>query len=109
MISHLSGGLLACLGWLPALIVHSARKNHSTFIRHHASEALNFQLTLLIPYVVTTVIFLAMGIYLPAMSWIGSVLIAAVWGVSILFGILGALGANRGTAYRYPVAIRMVR
>lgn len=109
MISHLSGVILACLGWLPALIVYSARKNHSPFVRHHASEALNFQLTLLIPYIVMTVIYLAMGIYVPTMSWIGSVLIAAVWGISIIFGILGAFGANKGTAYRYPVAIRMVR
>ncbi|WP_173434318.1 DUF4870 domain-containing protein [Allosalinactinospora lopnorensis] len=109
MIAHLSGVLLACFGWLPALIVYSARKNHSAFIRHHASEALNFQLTLLIPYLIMWIVYIGLGVFQPDISWIGSVLIAVIWVVSIVFGLLGALGANKGAWYRYPVAIRMVR
>ncbi|MBB4930308.1 putative Tic20 family protein [Lipingzhangella halophila] len=109
MAAHLSGVILAFLGWLPALIVYSARKNRSAFIRHHASEALNFQLTLLIPYILMIVGFVALGFFAPDIPWLGPGLIAAVWVLSIVFGILGALGADKGTWYRYPVAIRMVR
>lgn len=109
MLAHLSGVILACLGWLPALVVYAARKNQSGFIRNHASEALNFQLTLLIPYILSTVVYLWLGMYFPDLSWIGSVLIAVFWVLSILFGVLAAVSANGGKWYRYPVAIRMVK
>ncbi|MDA8372189.1 MAG: DUF4870 domain-containing protein [Nocardiopsaceae bacterium] len=109
MIAHLSGVILSCFGWLPALIVFSVKKNTSPFVRHHASEALNFQLTLLIPYFIAWAVFIGLGVYYPDISSIGSILIAVIWVLSILFGVLASLGANKGTWYRYPVAIRMVR
>jgi uncharacterized Tic20 family protein len=109
MIAHLSGVILSCLGWLAALVVYATRKNSSPFVRHHASEALNFQLTLLIPYAVMWIVYIVMGVYLPAESWIGSVLVAVVWVASIVFGVLAALAANKGSWYRYPVAIRLVK
>ncbi|WP_415840801.1 DUF4870 domain-containing protein, partial [Nocardiopsis rhodophaea] len=109
MIAHLSGLIMACLGWLPALIVFQVKKTHSAYVRHHASEALNFQLTLLIPYALSWIVFLGLGVFYPDQSWIGSVLIAVFWALAIVFGVLGALGANKGAWYRYPLAIRIVK
>ncbi|MBV2363063.1 DUF4870 domain-containing protein [Streptomonospora sp. NEAU-YY374] len=109
MIAHLSGVILSCFGWVPALVVYAVKRTHSSFVRHHAGEALNFQLSLLIPYFVAWAVFLGLGIFSPDLSWIGSVLIALIWVASIVLGALAALAANRGTWYRYPVSIRMVK
>ncbi|MEE2047764.1 DUF4870 domain-containing protein [Nocardiopsis tropica] len=34
---------------------------------------------------------------------------AVVWIVSIVFGVMGANGANKGTWYRYPVNVDWVK
>ncbi|WP_239648738.1 DUF4870 domain-containing protein [Nocardiopsis chromatogenes] len=109
MIAHLSGIVVACLGWLPALLVHASQKQRSAFARHHASEALNFQLTLLIPYALAWIVYIVLAFLTPTVVWIGSVLIALVWGLSIVFGVLAAANANKGGWYRYPVAVRLVK
>ena len=91
------GGIL--FGFLPALIGYLILKDRGPFIRGHCATALNFQITLLIAYVVggLTIFFL-----------IGFVILFAAWALSIIFGIIAALAANRGEAYVYPLAIKFV-
>ncbi len=96
--------------------------------RHHAREALNFQLTFLAVYMVG---FVAMFTGLAASGLIGAsgepdaigagvgigfglffvffALIFAVSIASIVFGIIGAVRANNGVRYEYPLCIRFVR
>ncbi|QVQ54751.1 DUF4870 domain-containing protein [Spiractinospora alimapuensis] len=109
MVAHLGGVILSCFGWLPALIVFLVGRSGSPFLRGHATEALNFQITLLIAYIPMWLLYLGLGVFAPAQSPIGSVLIAVVWAVGIVFGILGAIRAARGQLYRYPVAVRIVK
>ncbi|WP_116245327.1 DUF4870 domain-containing protein [Nocardiopsis sp. FIRDI 009] len=109
MMAHLSGFVIAFLGWIPPLAIYLAKRNQSPVVRHHASEAANFQLTLLIPYVFACVVFIGLGIFFPGLAWIGSVLIALIWILAIVFGVVGASRANKGTTYRYPVSIRLLK
>ena len=109
MLAHLTGFMIAFLGWIPPLAIYLAKRNTSRFVRHHASEAANFQLTLLIPYVLAGVLFIGLGIFFGDLAWIGSLLIALIWIVSIVFGVLGASGANKGAWYRYPISIRLLK
>jgi hypothetical protein len=72
----------------------------SPYLRHHLTEALNFQLTLLIAYVVSWFLtFIVIG----ALTWIAALV------CGIIFAILAAVAANRGEWYRYPISIRMVK
>ncbi|MDS1271176.1 DUF4870 domain-containing protein [Lipingzhangella sp. LS1_29] len=96
LFCHL-GGLL--LGFVVPLILYLVKKDESPFIRHHAAEALNFQITVLIGYLVSLVLMLVL---------IGLLTFFVVLVVDIIFCILAALAANRGEWYRYPVNIRMV-
>ncbi|WP_017610878.1 DUF4870 domain-containing protein [Nocardiopsis xinjiangensis] len=109
MLAHLSGFILACVGWLPPLAIYFAKRKQSAFVRHHSSEAANFQFTLLIPYVIAAAAFIALGIFFPTLSWIGSALFALIWIVAIVFGVLAATRANRGQWYRYPLSIRLLK
>ncbi|UOE21786.1 DUF4870 domain-containing protein [Thermobifida halotolerans] len=109
MVAHLVGMVFACAGWLPALVVYLAVKGRSPFVRHHAAEALNLQLTLFVPYVIGVGVFVGFGVFVPDLSWTGSVLIVAVWLFSLVFGALAATAAARDAWYRYPIAVHLVK
>jgi uncharacterized protein len=96
MLSHL-GGLL--LGFVAPLIVMLVFGERSPFVRRHAVESLNFQITLFIAYVIAGLSLLLL---------IGFVLLPAIWIGSIVLMIIAGMAANRGEDYRYPINIRLV-
>ena len=94
--AHLGG----IIGFLPALIIWLVFKDRGAFTNTESKEALNFQITVLMGYVVSGILtFLFIGVLL----W------AAVGVVSIIFSILGFMKAKDGTAYRYPFALRLIK
>jgi uncharacterized protein len=96
-LTHI-GGIF--FGFLVPLITYLVFKDRGAFIRHHTSQALNFQLTLLIAYIVCSILFFVI---------IGFFLIAAVAIVAIVFPILAAVAANKGEWYRYPLTIPFLK
>jgi len=68
-------------------------------VRAHTATALNFQLTLLIAYVVGVI---------TALLLVGYLIMLAAWVASIVFGIMAAIAANKGEFYTYPMAIKFV-
>ena len=92
------GGIVG-LPFLGALVVFLMYKDRSAFVRRHALESLNFQLTLLIGYVISAVLMFVL---------IGFATAAALAVASIVLQILGAVAASRGEDYRYPLTIRFV-
>lgn len=91
------GGIL--FGFLPALIGYLVLKDKGPFIRAHTATALNFQITLLIAYVVGSILtFVIIGLFILLAAWIAA----------IVFGIIAALKANQGQYYVYPIAIKFV-
>lgn len=97
ILSHV-GGII--LGFVGPLIVFLIYKDRSAVIRAHAVGALNFQLTLLIGWVLGYVLLIVL---------IGGLILAAVGIVSIIFGIMAAIAANEGRPYKYPFAIAFVK
>jgi len=69
------------------------------FVREHAVAALNWQITLVLIYFVSTILFIVV---------IGYLLFFAAFVLSIVFGIIAAQHAHRGQLYTYPLAIRFV-
>ena len=96
------GSLVAAwiaMGFLAPLIVMLVKGNESAFIRRHAVESLNFQISLLIYLVVSFIL---------AFVLIGFVLMAAVGIFALVVIILATIKAANGEDYRYPLCIRMV-
>lgn len=93
---HIGGALF---NFLPALIGYLVLKDKGPFIREHTATALNFQLTVLIGYIVSLVLSFVL---------IGLILWFAVWAVNIIFCIIAAIKANQGQPYTYPIAIKFV-
>ncbi|MFI6812271.1 DUF4870 domain-containing protein [Nonomuraea sp. NPDC050328] len=96
MLSHLLGILT---GFVGPLIMYFVKKDQSPYVRDQSAEALNFQITVFIAYMVS--LFLTM-------VFIGFLLMFAVWICALIFEIMGAVAANRGERFRYPINIRMV-
>ncbi|TFC96703.1 MULTISPECIES: DUF4870 domain-containing protein [Cryobacterium] len=91
------GGIV--FSFLPALIGYVVLKDRGPFIRAHTAAALNFQLTLLIAYVVGGVLIIV---------FVGFLILTAASVLAIVFSIMAALAANRGEYYTYPLTIKFV-
>lgn len=100
--AHLSGFVAAyvALGFIGPLVVLLVAGNRSAYVRRHALEALNFNLSVLL-YVLICVplVFILIGI--PMIVAIGLLYLVAT--------IRGAVAASRAEEYRYPLTIRFVR
>lgn len=96
MLAHLLG---IVSGFIGALVIWLVKKD-TPAVEAHAREALNFQITLAIAYVIGLVLTLIL---------IGGLIILAVWVLNIVFSILAGLAAYKGSAYRYPFALRLVK
>ena len=75
-------------------------KDKSTFVDTEAKEALNFGIVLVGLYVIGTILSVIL---------IGALVIFAAWILSIIFGIQGAMKANKGESYRYPFNVRLIK
>ncbi|WP_245186075.1 DUF4870 domain-containing protein [Frigoribacterium sp. PvP032] len=92
------GGIL--LSFVAPLVGYLVLKDRGPFVREHSRVALNFQLTMVIAYVIGgATSFLGIGVLIT--------LAAAI--VVIVFGIIAALAANRGEYYKYPLSIEFIK
>jgi hypothetical protein len=89
------GGIL--FSFVPALVGYLLLRDRGPFVRAHSATALNFQITLMIVYVV--------GSALTAV-FIGYLILPVAFVLGIIFAILAALAANRGQGYSYPLSIK---
>jgi uncharacterized Tic20 family protein len=101
MAAHLSGFVAAwvALGFLGPLAVLLAAGSTSPFVRRHAVEALNFNLSVLLYVAISAVLMLVLIGFL-ALPLVGLLYLVAT--------IQGAMAASRGADYRYPLSIRFV-
>ncbi len=116
--AHLSGlgiGLLtgAMLGFVGPLVVWLMRRDEDPFTEHHAKEALNFQLTVLVALIASVVLAIPaviVGVLTLGLGLVAFALLALV-GLVLWFvlPIVGTVRAGNGEGYRYPVTIRFIR
>jgi uncharacterized protein len=111
MLAHLSAILagIFVVAFLGPLIVYVMQKDRSPFVRRHATESLNFQISLIIYCVVGGVAgvvlsLLTFGLFLVVL--IPAAVIAAV--AALVLIIMGCVAANDGREFRYPLTLRFV-
>jgi uncharacterized Tic20 family protein len=104
MLAHLlalASCILAGLSFIGPLVVYILKHRQSPFIAHHAREALNFHLSLLV-YTATTV----------ALAWLISDYLAILTVGVAVFGVAAtarnALLAHRGEWVRYPLSLKFL-
>jgi uncharacterized Tic20 family protein len=103
MFTHLSAliGLCFPFGWLIGpLVVWLIKKNEMPLVDDQGKEALNFQLTMTIAFLVCCLLMLVL---------IGFLLVFVVGVFDLIMIIVAAVQANNGVRYRYPLTIRFIR
>lgn len=83
---------------MPLAVYRIERAN--PYLRHHAAEALNFQITVALVALVSVPLMLVVVGF-------ATLLLAVV--ANVVLGITGAVQAARGVWWRYPVNLRLVR
>ena len=86
-------------GVLAPLLVWMMKREEFAFVDDQGKEALNFQITMSIAEIVC----IALSFFC-----IGFFLLIPLLIVKIVFMILGAVSANKGVPYRYPMTLRLV-
>jgi uncharacterized Tic20 family protein len=96
VLTHL-GGIF--FGLIPALIVWLLKKDDSAYIGAQAREALNFQITVLLGYIVAWVL---------AWILIGLALLPLIYIANLVLCIVAAVKVSKGEDYQYPLALRLI-
>jgi uncharacterized Tic20 family protein len=100
-LAHLSAFLafvgIPVIGPLVVLLIFG---NRSQYVRHHAVEALNFNITMFIAGLISAILILVL------IGFVLLFIIALGW---IVLTIVATVAANRGDWYRYPLTLRLVR
>jgi hypothetical protein len=97
MLCHL---LSIFTGFLGPLLIWLLKKDSHPFVDDQGREALNFQLTVLIGYVIGGA---------TAYFCIGIFIFLGVWIFQLVLAIMAAMQASDGVAYRYPINFRLVK
>ena len=103
MLCHLStfsGGFIPFGNILGPLIIWLMKREESPFIDAHGKEALNWQISATIYFVVCFALVFVL---------IGFVLLPALLVFDIIIVIIATVRANSGQAYRYPMTIRFIK
>ncbi len=99
LITHLSGIIL---WFIVPLVVWLVSKDQSDkdYLTKEAKEALNFQITVGIAYIVSWILMIV---------FIGFILWWLVWIFNLVFCIIAALQVSQSGSYRYPVSLRLIK
>jgi hypothetical protein len=95
----LAHALAIVIGFIGPLIIYLTVKDDA-FTQDHAKESLNFQITVLIAIIVSSILTLVL---------VGFFLLWAVGIANTILCILAAVAAANGKEYRYPVTIRFIK
>lgn len=99
MIGHLSGIVAGFIGPLIIWLINKDKADKG-WLNGQAKEALNFQITIFIAYVVAGVLTLVL---------IGMLLIPVILIANLVLCIMAGMKANEGVDYRYPATIRLIK
>lgn len=105
-ISILLGGLI-CLPPLGPLIIWLAKKDQSPFVTKHAKQALAFSIGVFIAIIVLTVLGIALACI--GIGFIFMILSSLVGLAALGYLILGAIRANEGKYFEYPLTSSFVK
>jgi len=97
MLANLGGIILS---FIAPLIVYLIYKDQDEYVKDQSTEALNFQITVIIAYVAASVL---------STVGIGFLLFPIIWVGNVVFCIIAGLADNRGERYRYPFTLRLVK
>lgn len=96
LLSHI---LCIVAGFIAPLIIYLVKKD-SPYVQAHAKESLNFQLTMLIGYIVSFILMIIL---------IGMLLLMLLSIANLVLVIIATIRASENKLYKYPFSIKFVK
>ena len=97
------------LGWVGPLVIFLMYKDRDRFVRFHAAEALNGAIAVFIAQVVLTIAIAVGGLFTFGIGWALFPLAGLPALLQLVFSIIGAVKANQGQWWGYPLNLRLVK
>ncbi len=92
------GGIF--FNFIPSLVIYLAFADNKPWLKEEAKDALNFELTTMIYYFVAGIlVFVAIGLLLLPLLWIGNVILT-------IFGVINVYSGKRAN---FPFVIKFLR
>ncbi|WP_164735394.1 DUF4870 domain-containing protein [Pseudoflavitalea rhizosphaerae] len=98
ILSHILA-IVPGIGILAPLVIYLVKRNEGSFVEFHARESLNFQITILLAYIISAILIIVL---------VGLLFLWVLPVVNIVLVIVATIRASEGRYYRYPFCIRMV-
>jgi uncharacterized Tic20 family protein len=98
MLSHILA-IIPGIGILGPLIIYLVKNQDSAFVAHHAKESLNFQITVILAYIISGVLMLVL---------IGFFLFWVIGIVNTILVIVATIKTSENQLYTYPFSLRIV-
>ena len=96
ILSHILA-ILPGVGILGPLVIYLVKKNDSPFVAANAKESLNFQLTIILLYIILLITLIGVLLF-----WVVGIL-------NIILVIVATIKASENRIYRYPISMRLIR
>ena len=97
MLSHV---LTLFAGFIPPLVIYILKKDESEYIREHAVESLNFQITVMIYAIISAFLIIVL---------IGILFLVVLGFFFLITVIVATVKASEGDFYEYPFNIRLMK
>jgi uncharacterized Tic20 family protein len=105
-----SAGALALFAWVVPLVIMTDEGRRSPYVREHAVESLNFQISQAIYCLVALVPILVIGFVTLGVGFLLVIPLALGWLVwAFVMMARASSAASAGDSYRYPITIQFVR
>lgn len=98
-LAALAGYIIPFGNIIGPIIVWSMKKDEFSFVEDQGKESINFQLSMIIYFIISAILVLV---------GIGILLLIALGIFQLIIIIVAAMSANNGTAYRYPLNMRLI-
>lgn len=99
ILSHILA-IVPGIGILGPLVIYLLKKDDSGFVAANARESLNFQITIILAYIISAILIMVLiGAFL---FWILGIL-------NVILVIVATIKASENKIYRYPFNMRLIR
>ena len=99
ILSHILA-IIPGIGILGPLVIYLLKKDESAFVAANAKESLNFQITVILLYLISFILMVILiGFF---MAWIIGIL-------NTVLVIIATIKASENKIYRYPFNMRLIR
>lgn len=99
LLSILAHVLTMFTSFIAPLVIYLLKKDESLYVKEHARESLNFQLTLMLAYFIGFLLLFVL---------IGVLILPLIGFVQLILVIVATIKAADNKLYRYPFSIRFI-